>query len=465
MRDSYTFPLWGYVHTIHNVLSMRCETSVSPTETVNVIIAAVQQTHIHFEAEMRVVPSKIKNHSIENDGKKDIMRLLANAGPNRYLKMKKQPKIKPRLGIFRNSMWARVRREPPPPNENISTQPPPVAKPITERVKARIDDNLGFLLENKSDRSAIRYRPVESYINLALNNRKPAETVNVMPQLDASEYAKDSHKSPFADKVFQNSPFTIDLTTPAAPDLPLATPFSEFNSTFASANSNIQNALGKVPPSPFDTPSQAIFDQSITINSNDLNQKTFEFNENNSERNSPIKFDAKSDFASDSDDSMMPNFSPKYPDKEDSVLRIPSASTVVDYVPAMPQQPLPDESAEYIRSKTIKKMLEVIRRMRKCIFRSVCDDSYAKRPNDMQIVAGNCHTAMSILTAQQTTTTTTTINESRLFGANQMFKRTIFRNNNVTIMQTSTTARIIRSKAAAFFDNDDFVFQTHNDDF
>lgn len=224
---------------------------------------------------MRIIPSKVKSNPGQGDAKKGIMDLLKNARTHRYAKTKKQPRIKPHYGIFGTSVWARVKRDsqPPPPNDVAQSQP----KPIKERVKARIDDNLDFLLENQSDRNIDikRFRKAESYINLAATKRK-AQTQNEEQPIEvesikkvfASTQADDrqnlsnevgdradgTQNSLFGGRAFPKSPTVIDMTTPVS----MPAPFSEFNGTINSMDFKVANAFDREPPTPFITPSEAI---------------------------------------------------------------------------------------------------------------------------------------------------------------------------------------------------------------
>lgn len=444
-------------------------------------------------AKMRIVASKLKSNPKQGDAKKDIVELLKNARTNRYLNVKKQPKIKPRYGIFGTSAWARVRRNPPPlPIDDIA-QSQAAAKPIKERVWARIDDNLDFLLENKSEKSSERCRPAESYINLATNTRK-AEAHNLSQQTEHIEaeafgnvdvfgsQANESQHLLFDDNEFPNSPSVIDVTTPMVQGLPKPTIFSEFNST------KVGNVFDQEPPAYFETPSEAFACEPIfTDNPIDFNgHLTFDVNgpalnddatfddydQIEFSRHSPISnnmsgwsanqlvFDGTRGYSPDSDDSMKTHYTPS------NQFGTPS---VANHVTTPHQQPLSAHIIEHIKLKMNEKMLESIRRLNNCLFPPVCDDSYfgfcaeygsELQPYDRQTVARNW--SESIRSPQRTMTTAYSENHAPAATVQQIFETSFFRNNVVTIAQTCTTQRIIRLSTANTFERE-FDFHQYED--
>lgn len=104
-----------------------------------------------------------KNYADERAAKrkKDIMDLLANGYLIRHRITKKQPRIKPRVGIFGNSISVKVKRTN---YKTAANENSPKVVPIKKHVQARIDNDLGYLLLNDTDNSKV-LRPVESYIN------------------------------------------------------------------------------------------------------------------------------------------------------------------------------------------------------------------------------------------------------------------------------------------------------------
>lgn len=98
--------------------------------------------------------------------KVDIMNMISNAYLNKNRFFHKQPKIRPRIGIFGNSMFATVRRSTADDKEDIA---------INKRIKARLEGNLGALL-CQSD-SEIRPQKQESFINLPVQLPGPSNEV------------------------------------------------------------------------------------------------------------------------------------------------------------------------------------------------------------------------------------------------------------------------------------------------
>lgn len=98
--------------------------------------------------------------------KVDIMNMITNAYLNKNRFFHKQPKIRPRIGIFGNSMFATVRRATADEKEDIA---------INKRIKARLEGNLGALL-CQSD-NEIRPQKQESFINLPVQVPGPCNEV------------------------------------------------------------------------------------------------------------------------------------------------------------------------------------------------------------------------------------------------------------------------------------------------
>lgn len=444
---------------------------------------------------MRIVPTKVKSNPKRSDAKKDIMDLLKNARTNRYLHIKKQPKIKPRYGIFGSSAWARVKRNQPPPTTEAMAPSQTVAKPINVRVQARYDDNLDFLLKNNSERRF--QRPTESYINLALHKRNAdsqnlsQKTQSIAAEADESviggSQANGTQNSMFGDNGFQNSPSIIDVTTPVAKDDLRMTPFSEFCGTIDSMDFNVANIYPREAPAPFTTPSDAnIFGNPFNGNSNEFNNHTFdmtpvgvnerpfdvsykdmEIGQNSPESGwspNPLNVD---EYLSESSASMKSNFPPSsYQYSGGGSSRW--TPSVHNYSMPMRQQPLSEHVMNGIREKTSEKMLEVIRRLTTCHFPSLCVYSndrscteYSSEywADDKQTVVDDWP-----VVSYQTERATTTYGENGASATayQQVYSNAFFRNNNVTIMQTCTTSRIFRSAQANGYS--DFQYDDDDDD-
>lgn len=388
---------------------------------------------------MRIVPSKIKSNPKQSDAKKDILDLLKKGRANRYRNIKKQPRIKPRYGIFGNSVWATVKRIPPTQPIDDIAQSQVVQKPITERVRARIDGNLDFLLKNHSEKNLKLFRPAESYINLAINKRNEHQNLsqqskhnkvetneNVIGGSQASACQITLHD----DNGFPNSPTLIDLTTPKTTnDVPITTPFFEYNGTINSMDFNVANVFDKEPLAVFETPSKAFpLQDSFNDNITAFNGHTFDVNKSQNQsifdvhnefENSPnmsgwstgeLCFDDYY-YSSNSENLLKTHHSPSRRCEENST---GWTSDIANYSTAMrqqsrlqlrpqpQQQPLSEQSIERIRSKINEKMLESIRCLNNFRFSSVCDNSNGSswlqygtksRFGDKQTVAENWPTA------------------------------------------------------------------------
>lgn len=91
--------------------------------------------------------------------KVDIMDMISNAYLNKNRFYQKQPKIRPRIGIFGNSLFTTARRANADEKEDVA---------ISKRIKARLEGNLGVLL-CQSD-SEVRPQKAESCINLPVQS-------------------------------------------------------------------------------------------------------------------------------------------------------------------------------------------------------------------------------------------------------------------------------------------------------
>lgn len=451
---------------------------------------------------MRVIPSKVESRPKAGEAKPNIMDLLNNARINRGPKIKKQPRIKPRYGIFGTSMWARVRRNPLP--------PPPIdgpgqsLKPVSERVKARIEGNLDVLLVNHSDRNSKRLRPAESYIDLAHNKhhqRKQqslqskesaqreifigtAHTVDdviVSGQVDRghSSLSDNDQQALLGTNDSQKSPTVIDVTTPVPENGATVTPLNNFDVTFDSMDYNVANVFNRELPPYFKTPTDMrIFGSTSTGNSVDLIGNKFavarpehsgielhgdDFNGDESPANSPmpnmnmsgwsaepLTFGGTASFSSSSQNSSQTHYSPSYPRGGEAVTWTPSVTLGL--------QQLSDEIIDRIRSQTTAAMLNVIRRLNDCLLPPVCDNS-SDHSNDWSTNEWQTDAGSEPATPFQPTQPTdaySACDERGATGASihQVLQTEFFRTNNVTIMQTMKTARIIRSAEANSFDEE-----------
>lgn len=335
---------------------------------------------------MRIIPTKEKPIPKQIDGKSTIVEWLKNSATSRHRIIKKQPRIKPRYGIFGSSAWARVSRNQLPPPNNVISQSQRMATAIKERVQARIDDNLDFLLENQSEKQS---RPAESYINLV---KRKAETHTLTQQTEhnhaeSNGTALTGQNSVFGGNLFPISPIVIDITTPVVKNDPLPTPFSEYNGTINSMDPKVANVFDKPPPAVFDTPSESIaFDAPFDDNIAEFDGYTFDVSDFNgrecddyidikSNENSPVDLLSGWSNGQWNADDFSVSTEPPLKTRDTSSNRYENVwmPNVNHSTPR--QQPLSERLAERIRSRIVDKMLEVIRRLNKCHFSPVCDDS------------------------------------------------------------------------------------------
>lgn len=103
------------------------------------------------------------------ESSKFISDLVAN-GLIRNSEVKRQPKIKPRIGLFGNPMFVRVKRSA---DEDV--------KPVSKRIKARLDEDITFLLENGSRSSAVE---PQQFIDLS---KDECEEANIGRQSNRNE--------------------------------------------------------------------------------------------------------------------------------------------------------------------------------------------------------------------------------------------------------------------------------------
>lgn len=96
----------------------------------------------------------------------NIPNMISNAYLNKNRFYQKQPKIRPRIGIFGNTFNVTVKRDTANNPEDIIT---------SKRVKARMAGNLDYLLRQSDSES--RHKPPESYINLPVRNPSPGKTI------------------------------------------------------------------------------------------------------------------------------------------------------------------------------------------------------------------------------------------------------------------------------------------------
>lgn len=163
--------------------------------------------------------------------KNDIQNLLAKGYLTRHKIKKKQPRIKPRVGLFGNSLFAKVKRD----NENKAVRNSGCAIwmdkfyfiqfQVQESVKARLDNNLGFLLsKNDHEKLSGRLRPAPSYISLPLHNDAADIDENEPKNMAERNYRRNTQNntiighnefrplpSPVASKP---TPFAIPSSTP-----------------------------------------------------------------------------------------------------------------------------------------------------------------------------------------------------------------------------------------------------------
>lgn len=96
----------------------------------------------------------------------NIPNMISNAYLNKNRFYQKQPKIRPRIGIFGNTFNVTVKRD---------TANNPEDTITNKRVKARMTGNLNYLLRHSDSES--RHKPPESYINLPVRNPSPGKTI------------------------------------------------------------------------------------------------------------------------------------------------------------------------------------------------------------------------------------------------------------------------------------------------
>lgn len=105
-------------------------------------------------------PNVSKNVS-QSRNQPDISRMITNAYLNKNRFYQKQPKVRPRIGIFGNAMRAIAKRASPSNNNRSDFLG-------NNRVKARVDNNLdGLLWQSESENKT---NELESYINMPVHN-------------------------------------------------------------------------------------------------------------------------------------------------------------------------------------------------------------------------------------------------------------------------------------------------------
>lgn len=449
------------------------------------------------------IPQKVVLNQKQSDAKKDIMDLIKNARTNRHRNIKKQPRIKPRHGIFGSSMWARVKRHSP--IDDIARSQA-AAEPLNERVNARTDDNLDFLLRSQSEMNSKRNNALEYLSQQRKCNEAEANEIVVV-----GSQANDSQYAIFDGNPFQISPSVIDITTPLAKDDPILTPYSEYSGIMDSMDFKVANVFDKEPMANFDTPTPSEanafgepfndIDNTVQyITKYDFNRDYVSGNTFDAFQYNGIDFDeldaasqmtnpheteltknalnantsgrsadqlSFGDYSPDSGKSMETNYNPSSRYREVSCAWTPS---VVDYKPAPQQQPLSEQLSDRIRSKITENMLRVIRSISDSLFPPVHDDPFDRScveygtewlPGFRQTDAEN----RPVVSYQSTQASSTAYdgNGASATTFQQIFNNAFFRNNNVTIMQTCTATRIIRSSAANAFSTE-FGFYEFDDD-
>lgn len=458
-----------------------------------------ESQYLSQHTEMRYAPPGDESNPKQSDATNGIMDLLENGRKNRHRSIKKQPRIKPRYGIFGSSAWARVKRDPIPPPIVKIAQSQAIATPLNDRVKSGIDDDLDFLLESLNEPNS-KQKDESKYLlqQTEYNEAETKENVVVGGQ------AYDSQYSIFGGNQFENTPSVIDVTTPLAKDVPVLTPFSEFSGTINSMDFRVANPFYKEPMAYFETPtpgeantfekpfndidSTVKFAAAFDVNRDYFSGQTFDaFNYNgigfdelnrtahiSNAHKTELTGDPGSgwgpyqlgfdDFASGSGKSM------DTPSSRYEELSCAWTPGVVNYNTVPRHQPLSEQLSDRIRSKISENMLEVIRKMKNCHFPAVCDDSFDLpcveygsewRSYDGQTIGEN----RPMISYQTTEASATAYSENGASATTlqKTFNNAFFRNNNVTIMQTCTATRIIRSAVANSFSRE-FGFYEFDDD-
>lgn len=140
--------------------------------------------------------------------KADIHKLISNGYLQRNRPFRKQPRIKPRIGIFGNSISYKATRDNIPPNRLVGP-----------RIQARLNSDLGLLLEQRSE--ADSFRPVAKIANVSKNKKKANENIDLFSNKFANKPTIELPAfSSNGDTVNHTKPnkslgiTVIDLTTP-----------------------------------------------------------------------------------------------------------------------------------------------------------------------------------------------------------------------------------------------------------
>lgn len=96
----------------------------------------------------------------------DIEKLLARGYLQRNRQIRKQPRIKPRLGMFGKSVSIKITRDEP-------------VNPISKRIQARLNGDLGYLLEHGSSTSS----SVNKFAKPNAVQQKPSQEKNHSTEL------------------------------------------------------------------------------------------------------------------------------------------------------------------------------------------------------------------------------------------------------------------------------------------
>lgn len=309
----------------------------------------------------------IGNQNVVGDAKSnpgptnEILELLKNGRTSRRQQMKKQPKIKPRHGIFGNSMFARITR-------NAPTQ-----QPVDDVVASQ--PHVEMFVRKSSEMNSKQLRPTENLINSTQNERNACKlefTEQILPDTAApdDQFMFDAQPDDNQSILFgENSQF-IDLTTPSAASDPIAMSTPYFEETVDSLDYRVPNGINKHPPTLLSSSNCANHDDPTAV----FNEQSSPFalvNEQlDSTQNGAVmnesgwsndrwEFNGVDGIVATSD-SIQTHCSPSSHFKGDDDMWTSTADSVSV---ELKQQVSAIQALEHIRSKTKEKLLEVVRRL------------------------------------------------------------------------------------------------------